>query len=123
MAKVLTVFLWGLIFSLPVMQVKDNFHVWFERSGGFAGMTIKTEIDSKSTDPVEADSIRHLVNQSNFFEVQITDTLPAGLPDQFNYKIKVESGNKSREIELTDSTIPVDFHPLIRYLVQKARSK
>lgn len=121
--RALKVFLWVLIFNLPVMQVGKDFHIWFERSGGFGGMTVKTEIESESITPEEAEKIRHWIDQINFFEVQISDSLTLGQPDQFTYKIKLESDEKARTLEFNDSTIPVNFHPFVRYLVQKARSR
>lgn len=105
------------------MQLKEDFHIWFERNGGFGGLTLRTEIDNKTMDMAEADSIRKMIDQINFFEVQISDSLSLGMPDQFTYKIRMERDDKSRTLEFNDSNLPVNFHPFIRYLVQKARSK
>jgi len=105
------------------MQVGKDFHIWFERSGGFGGMTLKTEIDSDSLTSDELENIHQWIEQMHFFEVQISDSLSLGQPDQFTYKIKLESDDKSRSLEFNDSTIPVNFNPLVRYLVKKARSR
>jgi len=117
----LKVFFLVLIFSQQAMQ--EDFHIWFERTGGFAGMVTAVEIESKSLSDEEAEKIRQLIDQSRFFEVINPDSLSEGAPDQFHYKLKVEYEGKSRSLELKDSNMPDQFHPLIRYLIQKARSK
>ena len=39
----------------------------FERSGGFAGITMKTAVDEKDLAPGEAQKLRQLVEEADFF--------------------------------------------------------
>ena len=105
------------------MTIQGPFYIWFERSGGFAGISTSVEIDSESLSANEVEELRQLIDQSCFFEFTKNDTIPAELPDQFQYKITIRYEGEKRTVELNDSAIPESFRPLINYLTQKARSK
>ncbi len=104
-----------------ILEKQDNFNIQFQRTGGFAGIVTNAEIDSKRLDTEEIEKIKLLISQSNFFGFQQTDSLSKNIPDQFQYVITIKQGDKKKTIELTDSTVPDSFIPLINYLTQKSR--
>jgi hypothetical protein len=62
--------------------------IYFERSGGFAGMRVAVTLDTESLGSEETNELQKLVDTANFFALPptITTTSPAGV-DQFQYKV------------------------------------
>ena len=105
------------------MTTQGPFYIWFERSGGFTGISTSVEIDSKPLSIEEVDELKKLIEQSGFFDFNKNDTIPAELPDQFQYKITIEFESEKRTHQFSESAVPDNFRPLINYLTRKARSK
>jgi hypothetical protein len=98
--------------------------IQFERSGGFSGIPIVAAIDSQSLPTDEAQHLRKLVQEANFFD------LPPHLPasgragvDQFQFKITIEDGERTHTVETTDSAAAADLQPLLRQLTLFARRR
>jgi len=95
--------------------------IFFEQSGGVAGIANNISIDSSSLDPYEASELQHLVNNANFFDLPSGTTAQLRGADYLEYKITIETNdNKKHSIKTTDLTIPPNVAPLIRYLRRKA---
>jgi hypothetical protein len=105
------------------LTFQEPYYIWFERSGGFAGITTSIEIDSKSLSSEDTENLRQLIDQSGFFVYHKTDSIPGNMPDQFQYKISIACDGIKQTVEFSDSTVPENFRPLLDYLTQKARSK
>ncbi len=116
-----------LVFCLSLISscvtTQGPFYIWFERSGGFAGISTSVEIASESLPPDEVEELRKLIDQSGFFEFIKNDSVQAELPDQYQYKITIEYEGEKQTVEFSESTVPDSFHPLVNYLTRKARSK
>ena len=114
-----------LVFCLSLISscvtIQDSFYVWFERSGGFTGISSSVEIDSKLLSLDESEKLKQLIDQSDFFEWSKSDTIPVDMPDQFQYTITIEHEGEKRTLEFSDITMPDTMRPLINYLSQKAR--
>lgn len=93
-------------------------HIWFERSGGFAGMSVSVEIKSDTLSPDEAKELSKLINRCNFFEFK-QDSISTGMPDQYLYRITIEKEGEKKELEFNETAIPQEFRPLIDYLMKK----
>jgi len=95
--------------------------IFFEQSGGVAGIANNISIDSNSLDHQEASELQHLVDNSNFFDLPSESTAQLRGADYLEYKITIETNdNKKHSIKTTDLTIPPNVAPLIRYLRRKA---
>ena len=105
------------------MTIQDSFYVWFERSGGFTGISTSVEIDSQLLSSDESKELKQLIDQSDFFKLGKNDTIQVSMPDQFQYTITIEQQGEKRTVEFSDSTVPDDMRPLLNYLSQKARTK
>jgi len=116
----LAAFWLGSVFN--ILEIQDDFYIQFQRSGGFTGIANNVDIDSKKLDAGEVEKIRQMIDQCNFFEFQHDDSLSKNIPDQFQYIITIEQGDQKKTVELTDSTVPEHFIPLVNYLNQKARA-
>jgi len=95
--------------------------IYFEESGGLAGIAYDISIDSNLLDPQEASRLQRLVDNSNFFNLPSEPAAPLRGADYLEYKITIEtSDNKKHSIKTTDLTLPPNVGPLIRYLRRKA---
>ncbi|NET85848.1 MAG: hypothetical protein F6J94_29350 [Moorea sp. SIO1F2] len=97
--------------------------IYFERSGGFMGMNMATEVDTESLSPEEADQLQGLLNTNSFFELpaQLMSSTPGA--DQFSYKLTVEVAGRKKTVEIGDTAVPEMLQPLLRRLTTMARSR
>lgn len=102
---------------------EENYHINFQRTGGFSGASRGVEIDSRKLPSEEAEALKLLIDASGFFETFTSFNTLLNMPDQFRYKITIEGKGKSRTLELSDASLPNHFRPLINYLMRLARSR
>ena len=99
--------------------------IFFEQSGGIAGLHKKLSLDTTSLPSSEVQEIQSMVDSSKFFELSSSIPRPdSGAADYFRYKISLESdtGNK-HSVETTDVTMPSELSPLIGYLRRKVKEQ
>lgn len=96
--------------------------IHFERSGGFMGMTMATDVDTESLSPEEANQVEAMINTNSFFELpaQLMSSTPGA--DQFKYKLTVEVAGRKKTVEIGDTAVPEILQPLLRRLTTMARS-
>lgn len=101
--------------------------IYYEQSGGFAGIDISTTVNTDSIPADEVNKIQDLVNKANFFSLNSVSSQPETGADYFHYKITVEMDDdinkngqkKSHTLEIYDP-VPAQLKPLIKYLRSKA---
>lgn len=97
--------------------------IYYERSGGFAGLRQEITLDSQSIDAEEAGELQKLVEQAGFFDLPARITAPGTGADQFQYRITVESGPRRHTVEAGEASIPAALQPLLDRLAALARTK
>lgn len=100
----------------------DHFRISFERSGGFAGIPARLEIDSKTLEAREKEKLQDLIQSSGFFSDDV-DTVPEGRADQFQYTLTIDYKGQERTRQFTDSNMPDSLRPLVRHLTLLSRSR
>lgn len=104
--------------------------IYYEQSGGFAGIDISTAVNTDSLPADEVKEIQDLVNKANFFSLNSVSSQPERGADYFHYRITVEmddnNDNKNKNgqekrhtLEIYDP-VPAQLKPLIKYLRTKA---
>ena len=93
----------------------------FERSGGFAGITMKTAVDEKDLAPGEAQKLRQLVEEADFFNSPGKIMARSPQPDRFQYELRLEEGNRQHTVTMSEETLPEKLKPLIKWLKEKAK--
>jgi len=94
----------------------------FERSGGFAGMSIRTSINTDVLPSADAKEIGQLVNSAEFFNLPASTKKGPGA-DQFNYRLTIQVEDLVHTVETTDSTMPDNLKPLVNRLMTQARQR
>ena len=91
----------------------------FRQSGGFTGLTKFLEIDSDKITPREAKSLKSLVDQSMFFNIE--EPAHRIMPDEEQFFINIEANGRSRSIFMGKSELTDDLKPLVKYLIGRAK--
>ena len=95
----------------------------FERSGGFAGMTIARDLKVKDLSDEQAERLIELLDDLDFEELpeQLNDTPP--IPDQYTYVITVETQRGEHTVTTGDASAPEKMQELLRLLNRLARTR
>lgn len=97
-----------------------NMRIYFERTGGFTGLSLRTAVDTAVLPEEDARSLQEMVNETQFFE------LPADLDgndtvDAFNYTLTVETDGRRHTVHTSEMHAPDALQPLLRRLTVLAR--
>jgi len=94
----------------------------FKMTGGIIGIEKSITIDTNSISQQEADRVKDLIINSDFFNSPSDPPPKSGSADYFDYNITVQADNKiTHSISTNDITMSHKFVPLIDYLRQKAK--
>jgi hypothetical protein len=88
--------------------------VWFEESGGYAGLVKGCEIDTSTLPPEKAKEIEQLVKASGISASG--EFLSNSSRDLHQYEITIEGGGSKITATFDDESIPQSAKPLIGYL-------
>jgi hypothetical protein len=116
--------------------------IHLERSGGFAGITSSTTVDSKALTPNDANELQNLIQKSNLFERSASSAQQSksqqsdsqqpspntkaktntkakkGAADYFTYKITIQNGNKEQSMECNDVDMQTDVKGLVDFVTK-----
>jgi hypothetical protein len=108
--------------SQEAQVADDPIRIELERSGGFAGLSLKASVDTSQLPPGEAARIAELVDRVDF------DALAARAseathraPDRFQYDLVVSQGGRRHELSLGESAVTPELRPLLDYLMTMAK--
>jgi len=93
-----------------------------ERSGGFAGIPITNEIDSKNLPSTLVTKLNKIMENAKSPKFPLTAT-PRGAADHFTYKILVKDGAKETIIECDQYSFEDDLKSLVKYVERNSENK
>jgi hypothetical protein len=94
----------------------------FERTGGFAGMRIAKDLKLEDLPDEQAETILELLDDLDFNELP-EQMLDESGPDQFTYKITVETSKGEHTVVTGDSSAPEKMQELLQLLNRLARTR
>ena len=97
--------------------------IQFERTGGFAGLTLRAALDSEQLEPNEGQALIRLVENAGFFDLPGKIAGPPGGADRFQYRLTVEWSQRRHTVEVAEAAVPAALQPLIQRLTALARRK
>jgi hypothetical protein len=86
-----------------------------ERTGGFAGISKYSEIDSKNLPSSIKTDLINLVNENKKIPNSVK-LVPKGAADHFTYRITINDGSKQRVIVCDQYTINTSLRSLVTYV-------
>ncbi|HKV88844.1 MAG TPA: protealysin inhibitor emfourin [Candidatus Dormibacteraeota bacterium] len=95
----------------------DSFTVQLERSGGIAGASFKSTVDSAALPASDAADLRTLLDR---VDLGAPSPPPKGA-DRFQYDIKVERGGQTRNVTAYDGSLSPELKALIDWLGSHSR--
>lgn len=95
----------------------------FERTGGFTGMRIATDLKLGDLSDEYASQILELLDDLDFGELPEQITGEGAMPDQFTYTITVETKKWEHTVTTGDASAPEKMQELLRLLDRLARTK
>jgi hypothetical protein len=101
------------------MQVE---RIKFERTGGFAGMRIATDLKLDELPDEQAHTISELLDDLDFGELPEQMMNDEGMPDQFTYTITVETKKWEHTVVTGDVSAPEKMQELLQLLNRLSRT-
>ena len=97
----------------------NGLRIEFQRSGGFAGLTMGTTVDTAELPPDEALKIQRLVESLE--KGGAGGSPKPGKPDRFQYELTITRGKDSRRFQLGETELTPEARELVNLLVERAR--
>ena len=101
----------------------DPFRIDFERSGGFAGISLKTSVDSGELPPDEAREFDELLDRIDATTFTNSPEAAAKQADQFQYDLTIEHGGKREQLTVRERDVPKELRPLLERLLERAKKR
>ena len=95
----------------------------FERTGGFANIPLRAEIDSAQMPPDRAQELERLVAKAHVFGQPAQPQGSTPIPDDLQYEITIEDAGRSHTFRTGDATAPDDLKLLFDFLGEEALRK
>ena len=102
------------------MQVE---RIKFERTGGFAGMTIAQDLKLNDLSEEQAHKLSELLDDLEFENLPEHMTGSESMPDEFTYTITVETRRGEHTVVTGDASAPEKMQELLQFLNRLARKK
>src|SRR5262245_44213025 len=97
----------------------EPFRIDFERSGGFAGVSLTSSVDSTQLDPAQAAELESLLDS---VEAAPAEPVSAHGADRFQYDLKVTQGGQEKSFTWGDGNLSEEQRRLVELLTEQARS-
>ena len=91
----------------------------FERTGGFAGISRTTSVDTANLPTHEANELPQLLEAANFYNLPANITAPPTQPDRFQYTLTVEDKDQTHTVTVSEAALPGTLRPVIEWLKNK----
>jgi hypothetical protein len=85
--------------------------VTIERSGGFAGIALRREVDSASLDELERTTLERLVHDA----VAVPPSESRAMPDAYQYDVAIDGDSRT----LSETDLPAEWQRLIAWVVER----
>jgi uncharacterized protein YbjT (DUF2867 family) len=95
----------------------------FRRSGGVAGVTLQSSLDTASLSPDEAAEVERLVRAADLPGLAARRAAPARGADRFQYDIAITERGRRQEVQVGDGAAPESLRPLVDRLLAEAKKR
>lgn len=102
------------------MQVE---RIKFERTGGFAGMRMASDLKVDDLPEEQAHTLLELLDDLDFEELPKQMINKDSMPDQFTYTITVETKKGEHTVVTGDASAPEKMQELLQMLNRLARTQ
>lgn len=101
----------------------DVERIKFERTGGFAGMTIARDLKINDLSEDQAERLQELLDDMDFSELPERNPETRPMPDQFTYVITVETKDGEHTVVTGDASADEKMQELLKMLDRLVRTQ
>ena len=94
--------------------------ITFTRSGGFAGVRLRTTVNEDELSTEAAAQLRQLVDGADCFRLPGKIVADRKQPDRFQYELLLEDGERRHSILVDEEAVPPAMQPLLEWLTHIA---
>jgi hypothetical protein len=98
-------------------------HIEFERSGGFAGVVLRTSVDSSELPREEAAELEALVARASLPGLAARSGGSPPAPDRFQYVLTILRDGRTQRIRFSERDVTPELRPLLDRLLDLARRR
>lgn len=102
---------------------EEQARIAFERSGGFAGVSVRTDVDIADLPAEEAEEYRSLLTGLDLSALARPALEAAGQPDRYQYDISIQQGDRTYQLSYGEANLPPQLRPLVDRLTQRATTR
>jgi hypothetical protein len=99
---------------------QDQAHIAFERSGGFTGISVHTDVDTAELSEAEAAEYRSMLTDLDLSALERPALERAGQPDRYQYDLSVQQGDRVYRMTYGETELPDELRPLVDKLTKRA---
>lgn len=92
----------------------------YQRSGGLANIPLSLDIDSEKLPEHKAKEIHRLIEEARLFDQPAKANVSKDAPDQFQYELTLEEGNRKHTIQTSDTAATNELLTLFDLLNDEA---
>jgi hypothetical protein len=107
--------------SLAGVSEAGNVRVELRRSGGIAGITMVSALDTATADPATAAIVDSALANVDLPALAASGAAASSGADRFQYDLTVDKDGERHSLSLGESALPAELRPLVQALVAKAR--
>lgn len=97
--------------------------IFWERTGGFAGIRKSLSIDTDNLPAKAAEELSQLVTAADFFHLPEQINSPSPQCDRFQYRLTVKENGKQHTVTISEAALSNTLSILIAWLNQAANSR
>ncbi|WP_214366862.1 protealysin inhibitor emfourin [Pseudonocardia sp. H11422] len=103
---------------------EEPLRVSLVRSGGLLGTDeLETVVTAAELDPEERALLENLVEQARVGELAVRSPIAGRGADVYQYELTVERGQRRDDVVISQSAVPENLRPLLRWLERRDRDR
>ena len=112
-----------LAIQLSSVDQPASFYISMERSGGFAGMTVHTEVQSDTLSSEQQKELWSLIAQTDQLSLPKSSDGGNPMPDQYTYKLSLRFDAIEKNVEISEGQLTDSWRSLINHLMRLTRKQ
>jgi len=93
--------------------------VTLRRSGGFAGLNLRSEVDASQLGASESEELQRLVSRLPAGQPRAAASSARPMPDAMHYEVTVDDGSGPKSFRGSDGAISDELQELVNWLAEK----
>ncbi len=89
------------------------------RSGGFAGMTMRSAVDTAELPPEQAARLEQAIERIDFAELQRAPSASASKVDRFQYDLIITDDDRRQQLSTGEEELPPELRQLLDELLRR----